>query len=129
VTVRTHAPTPQDVDVTTKSSSTAPLQSSSTPSQLASLAAGAPGWHELTTAPFTQVMPPNAPHAPTPHEVGVVAKSSSTLPLQSSSTPLQVASFAAGVPGVQELTSAPLTQLLAPTAAQAPTPHAVAVGT
>jgi hypothetical protein len=49
------------------------------------------------------------------------------VPLQSSSTLLQVASLAAGVPGVQLFCSAPATQLVAPAAAHAPTPQLVAI--
>jgi hypothetical protein len=49
------------------------------------------------------------------------------LPSQSSSIASQVASFAAGVPTVHESTMDPETQDVAPVAAQAPTPHIVAV--
>src|SRR5689334_22028188 len=43
--------------------------------------------------------------------------------------PLQVASFAAGVPAAQVLTTAPPTQLCMPVRAQAPTPQVVTLGT
>src|SRR5687767_3045801 len=49
--VLTHTPWPQLVGTGTKSSSASPLQSSSTPSQVASsLLSGSPGTHALSTA-------------------------------------------------------------------------------
>jgi hypothetical protein len=47
------------------------------------------------------------------------------VPLQSSSTPLQVASFGAGVPGVQLSSTVPSVHAVEPVAAQAPTPQVV----
>jgi hypothetical protein len=50
------------------------------------------------------------------------------VPSQSSSTLLQVASLAAGVPGAQLLTTLPATQEVVPVAAQAPMPQLVDCG-
>jgi hypothetical protein len=55
--------------------------------------------------------------------------SSSVAPSQSSSSPLQIESFAAGVPAVHESATEPLTQEVVPVDAHAPTPHEVAVET
>jgi hypothetical protein len=49
--------------------------------------------------------------------------------LQSWSTPSQLASLAAGVPGVQLLLGAPLTQVSWPVATHEPTPQVVVVAT
>src|SRR5262245_12004910 len=97
------------------------------PLQVASLAAAAPGTQlSLTLPPEHESMPLRA-HAPTPQLVGLCTKSSSALPLQSSSTPLQVASFAAGEPGVQLSCVLPPEQVSDPLATHAPTPQLVGV--
>jgi hypothetical protein len=75
--------------------------------------------------PLTQEVVPVAAQPPTPQVVGAETKSSSTWLSQSSSTLLQLASLAAGVPGVQLSTSEPLTQLVEPVEAQPPTPQVV----
>ena len=121
------APTPQLVAVGTKSSSTCPLQSSSMPLQTESLAAGVPGVQLSLTTPPTQDVLPVAAQAPTPQLVAVGTKSSSTVPSQSSSIPLQTESAAAGDPGVQLSVTTPPTQEVLPVAAQAPTPQLVEV--
>jgi hypothetical protein len=82
-----------------------------------------------TTEPLTHEVEPVEAQAPTPQDVGVEMKSSSAVPLQSSSTPLHMASSTAGVPGVQLSTTAPLTQEVEPVEAHAPRPHAVGAGT
>ena len=105
-----------------------PLQSSSTPSQVASSAAAVPGVQLSTTAPDAQLVEPVEAHAPTPHVVGAGTKSSSVVPSQSSSTPLQMESSIAGVPGEHVSTTEPDTQLKEPVAAHAPAPHAVRTG-
>ena len=79
--------------------------------------------------PATQVVLPVEVQAPAPQVVGAETKSSSVEPSQSSSIPLQSESSAAGVPGVQESTTAPLTQEVVPVEAQAPVPQAVGVET
>ena len=78
-----------------------------------------------TTAPLTQEDVPVEAQAPVPQVVGAETKSSSVVPSQSSSTPLQVESSAAGEPGVQESTTAPEIQLVDPVEAQAPVPQEV----
>ena len=70
VPVEAQAPTPQDVGVETKSSSAAPLQSSSSPSHVASSAAGEPGAQLSTMEPPTQFVEPVEAQAPTPQVVG-----------------------------------------------------------
>ena len=126
VPVDAHAPTPHVAVTGTYPSSRIPLQSSSTSSHVVSLAAGVPGVHIVTGVPATQSVTPTELHAPTPHVVALEAYASSFTPLQLSSTPSQVASFGAGIPGVQESITAPVTQLVLPAATQAPTPHVVA---
>jgi len=106
-----------------------PLQSSSTPSHVASSAAGVPGVQVSPSAPPVQLVLPVEAHAPTPQDVGAGTKSSSAVPSQSSSAPLQTESSAAGVPGVQLSTTAPLTQELEPVEAQAPVPQVVGTET
>src|SRR5215831_4784725 len=101
---------------TSPSSSVEPSQSSSMPLQVASFPAGVPGVQLLTMVPFEQEVTPVAEQAPTPHVVGVEMKSSSVAPSQSSSIALQVASLAAGVPGVQLLTMVPFEQEVTPVA-------------
>jgi len=64
-----------------------------------------------------------------PHELATETYSSSVAPSQSSSSPLQIESSAAGVPAVHQSTTDPLTQEVAPVEAQPPTPHEVAVET
>ena len=93
------------------------------PSQTESLAAGVPGVQVSPGTPPVQVVLPVAAHAPTPHVVGAGTKSSSDDPLQSSSAPSQVASLAAGVPGVHESTTDPARHETVPVEAQAPTPQ------
>src|SRR5262245_46477975 len=95
-----HAPKPQLVGVLTKSSSTAPLQSSSMLSQVWSSTAACPGVHVSPVTPPVQVVTPLDEHAPMPQLVGVPTKSSSTAPLQSSSMLSQVWSSTAACPGV-----------------------------
>jgi len=102
------------------SSSVVPSQSSSRPLQRESSAAGEPGVQLSTTEPATQEVVPVEAQAPTPQVVGTGAYSSSVLPSQSSSRPLQSESSAAGVPGVQLSTTEPPTQDVAPVAEQAP---------
>src|SRR5262245_33377915 len=69
-----HAPTPQLVATGTYPSSTAPLQLSSRPSQVASLAAGGNGTQlSLRTPPEHDVQPALA-HAPTPQLVATATK-------------------------------------------------------
>ena len=106
-----------------------PLQLSSTPSHVASSEAGAPGVQLSTTAPLIQDVEPVEAHAPSPHVVGTEAYSSSVKLSQSSSAPLQRESSAAGVPGVQLSTTAPLAQEVEPVEAQAPTPQDVGAET
>jgi hypothetical protein len=127
--VEAHAPTPQLVATGVKSSSLVPSQSSSKPSQVVSLGAGAPGAHESPGVPATHVVIPVEAHAPTPQEVGVAPKSSSPAPSQSSSTPSQVASLGAGVPAAHVSPGTPPVQVVIPVEAQAPTPHEVGVAT
>src|SRR5262249_22655426 len=117
-----HAPTPQFVVIATKPSSTWPLQLLSTPSQLASSAAGVPAWPDSCTCPFTHAFMPVLAHAPTPQFVAIATKPSSSWPLQLLSTPSQLASFFAGVPAVQLFLTTPPTQFVAPVLAHAPTP-------
>jgi len=97
--------------------------------QVASSAAGVPAVQESTTDPLTHVVIPVEAQAPTPQDVGVETKSSSAAPEQSSSTPLHVASFAAGVPAVQESTTDPLTHVVVPVEAHTPSPQDVGVET
>jgi hypothetical protein len=97
------------------------------PSQTESSAAGEPGVQVSPKAPPVQVVLPVAVHAPTPQVVGTGMKSSSGVPLQSSSSPLQMESSAAGVPGVQLSAMTPLTQEVVPVEAQAPIPQDVGV--
>jgi hypothetical protein len=85
--------------------------------------------HESTTDPATHEVVPVDAQAPTPHELATETYSSSVAPSQSSSTPLQVASLAAGVPAVQESTTDPAMHAVVPVDAHAPTPHEVAVET
>jgi hypothetical protein len=66
------------------------------------------------TWPPTQLVLPVAVHAPTPQLTVCDAKSSSFCPSQSSSLALQLASFAAGVPGVQLVTTPPLVHVAEP---------------
>jgi hypothetical protein len=96
---------------------------------------GVPDWH----APLAQ---PSAPLQASPSEQSEgtnsprtqafvaapeqkATKSSSASASQSSSFPSQVASFDAGVPGAQLSCTEPLTQLVLPVAAHAPTPQFV----
>ena len=95
------------------------------PLQMESSAAGVPGAQVSTTAPLTQEVVPVEAQAPIPQDVGVETKSSSAVPLQSSSTPSHVTSSEAGVPGVQLSTTAPARQLVEPAEAQAPVPQLV----
>ena len=81
-----------------------------------------------TEAPFTHAVFPVAPQAPTPHVVVVGPKSSSVRPLQLSSMPSHVASFAAGAPALHVSRSMPAEHDVTPAAAQAPTPQVVACG-
>jgi len=83
----------------------------------------------LETIPLTHEVVPVAAHAPTPQNVDAEKKSSSTAPEQSSSNPLQVASSAAGVPAVHESAIDPLTHVVEPDDAHAPTPQDVEVET
>src|SRR3954447_21454193 len=99
------------------------------PLQVASLAAGAPGTQLLFVLPPEHVSMPVLAHAPVPQLVMVATKSSSAVPLQSSSIPLQVASFAAGVPGEHVLLVLPPEQISEPAATHAPTPQLVGVAT
>jgi hypothetical protein len=78
-----------------------------------------------SSSPLTQEVAPVAAQAPIPQAVGAETKSSSTWLLQSSSTPLQVVSSTAGVPGVQLSSTEPLTQLVDPVEEQPPTPQVV----
>src|SRR6478609_8138522 len=119
----THAPTPQLVDVSTKSSSVSPLQSSSSPSQTASLEAGRPGVQLSCTAPFTQDVVPLCAHTPRPQLRAPGTKSSSTSPSQSSSTPSHEVSLPMGSPGSQAGLTAPSTHSVLPVAEHAPTPQ------
>ena len=73
-----------------------PSQSSSTPSQVASLSAGAPAVQLSWTEPPTQEVAPVDAQAPVPQEVGCETKSSSVKPSQSSSMPSQTVSATAG---------------------------------
>jgi hypothetical protein len=127
--VLAHAPTPQVVATETKPSSTAPLQLSSTPSQVESNGAGAPATQLFCTDPLTQLCVPERKQAPTPQVVAIVGNPSSTAPLQLSSTLSQVASLGAGAPGVQLFCTAPLTQLELPERTHAPTPQVVTTDT
>jgi hypothetical protein len=65
---------PQVVSTLTYSSSAGPSQSSSSPLQvLSSGEVGAPGAHESTSAPATQVSEPEAWQTPRPQLVAVTA--------------------------------------------------------
>jgi hypothetical protein len=68
--VEAHAPTPQLVATETYPSSTWPLQLSSIPLQVVSVAPGFPGRHESTTCPSTHVVIPVDAQAPIPQLVG-----------------------------------------------------------
>src|SRR4051812_46378867 len=98
------------------------------PSQVASAVAGVPVRQLSRTCPSTQLLAPVAAQAPTPQLVAAGAKSSSIEPSQSSSTPSQVASVVADAVAWQLSRTCPSTQLVAPMAAQAPTPQLVAAG-
>src|SRR5262245_42526527 len=100
-----------------------PSQSSSTPLHVSG--EGSPGVHVFCSTPATQDVAPAAWQAPTPHVVLVEIYPSSATPSQLSSRPSQVASEAAGDPGVHVFCSTPATQEIAPAAWQAPTPHVV----
>jgi hypothetical protein len=128
---RAHEALPHAVETGTKSSSAAPLQSSSVPSQVVSVAEGAaPGVQLSATLPATQLVVPARAQEAKPQEVAVAAKSSSAAPLQSSSTPSQVESLDEGAtPGVQLSTTLPATQLVAPARAQDAKPQEVVVAT
>ena len=76
-----------------------------------------------------QLVDPVEAQAPVPQAVGTETYSSSVELSQSSSAPLQAESSAAGVPGAQLSTTAPLTQEVEPVEAQAPTPQDVGAGT
>ena len=93
------------------------------PSQVASSAAGVVGAQVSPSIPAAQVCTPVAAHTPTPQLVAWAAKSSSATPSQSSSRPSQMASSAAGVPGVQVISIAPPTHDSTPEAVQAPVPQ------
>jgi hypothetical protein len=100
VPVLAHAPTPQLVACPTYPSSAVPLQFSSMPLQVVSLAAGVPGVQLLCSTPLTHELVPVLAHAPTPQVVVCPTYPSSAVPLQFSSIPLQVVSLGPGVPGV-----------------------------
>src|SRR5437867_2096782 len=102
--------------------STTPSQSLSTPSHVS--AVGVPAAQLSTSPPLTHVRDPADAQAPTPHVVATAAIPSSTVPLQSLSTPSHVS--AVGVPAAQLSTTTPLTHVRDPADAQAPTPHVVA---
>jgi len=127
--VEAQAPVPQVVGTEMYSSSVELSQSSSAPLQTESSAAGVPGAQLSTTEPLMQLVERVEAHAPTPHVVGVGMKSSSVVPSQSSSAPLQTESSPAGVPGAQLSTTAPLTQEVEPVDAQPPTPQVVGTET
>jgi len=97
--------------------------------QVESSAAGVPGVQLSTTEPLTQEVEPVAVQAPVPQAVGRVTYSSSVELSQSSSWALQIESSAAGSPGVQLSTTAPLTQEVEPVEAQAPVPQLVGTET
>jgi hypothetical protein len=75
-----------------------------------------PGVQESLTTPLTHEVAPSDAHAPVPQEVITEAYSSSVKPSQSSSIPSHVRSFAAGVPGVHESWTDPLTHEVTPDA-------------
>ena len=70
VPVAAQAPCPHWEVWGSQSSSVAPSQSSSTPSQVASLVAPPPAAQVSTTSPPTQTASPTARHAPAPQLVG-----------------------------------------------------------
>ena len=76
-----------------------------------------------------QLVEPVEAQAPVPQAVGTETYSSSVELSQSSSAPLQAESSAAGVPGAQLSTTAPLTQEVEPVDAQPPTPQVVGTET
>jgi hypothetical protein len=92
------APAPQVIVVDTNASSVRLSQSSSMLLQEASLDPGKPAPQESMITPRRQLVAPVLAQAPTPQLVACPENSSSNTPSQSSSTPLQVSSCAAGCP-------------------------------
>jgi hypothetical protein len=131
IPVRAQAPTPQAVMDETKSSSTCPLQSSSTLLQVASLLLiGALAWQLSISCPATQAIAPVAEHAPTAQLLITGATSSSKRPSQSSSLASHVASVVpSGIPGLQLSTTLPSLQLYTPVLAHTPSPQRLAIAT
>src|SRR5262245_58764996 len=116
-----------------------PTQLSVVHGLLSSIAIGVPLWHTpaeqvsvpLQLSPSLQSTVDGVPAlqllATVPEQLGT--KSSSTALLQLSSTPLQLASFGAGTPGMQLFCSLPPMQLVLPVRWQPPMPQFVAVET
>ncbi len=102
--VLTHSPIPQFVsspyqDSSVPSSASEESQSLSRPSH--NSAAGVPGVQVSTSVPSMHSIIPAATHSPTSQLVGVSTYSSSVIPSQSSSMPLQAESSAMGFIGSQ----------------------------
>src|SRR5438477_4362769 len=95
------------------------------PLQVVSEVAPVPAWQSLLSWPFWQVIEPVLAQAPTPQLTLLTTNASSTEPLQSSSTPLQVVSGPTGKRSVHAGCSTPPTHCEVPLDAHAPTPHVV----